>query len=60
MMTYQFTGGLYTGPWDMSLECDNNNYYWYAIDVIDGNVSCVWHLLLGSHYSYLGYYDNTY
>ena len=25
---------------------------------IDGNVTCVWHLLLGGHYSHLSYYDN--
>ena len=40
-MTYQFTGGLYMGPWDMLLEWNNNNYFWYAIDAIDGNVTCV-------------------
>ena len=27
LMTYQLTGDLYTGPGDMPLECDNNNYY---------------------------------
>ena len=41
LKTCHFTGGLYTGPRDMPLECDNNNYYWYAIDTIDGNVMCL-------------------
>ena len=41
------TGGLCTGPWDMSLECD----------IVDRNVTCVWNLLLGSHYHHLGYCD---
>ena len=41
LMTYQLTGGLHSDPWDVSLECDNNNYYWYAIDTTDGNVKCV-------------------
>ena len=58
-MTYQFIGDSYTGPWDMSLEHDNYNYYWYAIDTIDGNVACVWHLLLRKPLHHLGYYDNT-
>ena len=40
-MTYQITEDLYTGPWDMLLECGNNSYYWYAFDTIDGNVTYV-------------------
>ena len=34
------------------LRCDNNNNHCYAIGTIDGNVTCVCHLLLGSNLSY--------
>ena len=36
LMTYQLTGCSYTGPWDMSPGCDDNNYYWCSINPLAG------------------------
>ena len=40
LMSYQLTGGLYTGPWDMPTGCDDNNYYCCNTNPLEGKWYC--------------------
>ena len=40
LMTYHLTWGLYTGPWDMSPGCVDNNYYWCILNAMEGKWLC--------------------